>query len=315
VDNKGHKIFFTCNNLFATFVFHNLFFMKIYLVLLTAIVLISCNTPAVKEENANIKVNDVTIAYNQCGNGDTTLLFVHGWCINKEYWNDQSAYFCDRYKVVTLDLPGFGKSGKNRTNWAFEQYADDINEFIKEKQLKNVILIGHSMSGDILLLMDTKYPESVIGIVGIDNLKRPGVNLLQEESKQVESFFAMMDSSFSGTVEVYTKQNLFPPSADTSIVNRVVNDFKMNDSVIAMKVLRSLLDVSQKERDMMQQLKHTLYLVNSDGDRTQIDSLKKYCKASAEVVFVPGTGHYPMIEKPAEFNAALEKVFGMIGKK
>ncbi len=315
MDNKGHKIFFTCNNLFATFVFHNLFFMKIYLVLLTEIVLFSCNTPVVREENANIKVNDVAIAYNQCGNGDTTLLFVHGWCINKEYWNDQSAYFCNRYKVVTLDLPGFGRSGKNRTNWAFEQYADDINEFIKEKKLKNVILIGHSMSGDILLLMDTKYPESVIGIVGIDNLKRPGVKLLEEESKQVESFFAIMDSSFSGTVEVYTKQNLFPPSADTSIVSRVVNDFKMNDSVIAMKVLRSLLDVSQKERDMMQQLKHTLYLVNSDGDRTQIDSLKKYCKASAEVVFVHGTGHYPMIEKPAEFNAALQKVFGMIGKK
>ncbi len=315
MDNKGHKIFFTCNNLFATFVFHNLFFMKIYLVLLTEIVLFSCNTPVVREENANIKVNDVAIAYNQCGNGDTSLLFVHGWCINKEYWNDQSAYFCNRYKVVTLDLPGFGRSGKNRTNWAFEQYADDINEFIKEKKLKNVILIGHSMSGDILLLMDTKYPESVIGIVGIDNLKRPGVKLLEEESKQVESFFAIMDSSFSGTVEVYTKQNLFPPSADTSIVSRVVNDFKKNDSVIAMKVLRSLLDVSQKERDMMQQLKHTLYLVNSDGDRTQIDSLKKYCKASAEVVFVHGTGHYPMIEKPAEFNAALQKVFGMIGKK
>ncbi|HMK19809.1 MAG TPA: alpha/beta hydrolase [Chitinophagaceae bacterium] len=74
-------------------------------------------------------------------------------------------------------------------------------------------------------------------------------------------------------------------------------------------------DVSQKEKDMMQLLKHTLYLVNSDGYPTQIDSLKKYCKASAEVVYVHGTGHYPMIEKPAEFNAALEKVFGMIGKK
>jgi len=289
--------------------------MKIYLVLLPAIVWFSCNTPSVKKENANVKANDVIISYNQCGNGDTTLLFVHGWCINKEYWNDQSTYFCDRYKVVTLDLPGFGRSGKNRTDWNFEQYADDINEFIKTEKLKNVILIGHSMSGDILLLMDTKYPRSVIGIVGIDNLKRPGVKLLEEESKQIESFFAMMDSSFSGTVEVYTRQNLFPPSADTSIVNRVIKDFKMNDSVIAMKVLRSLFDVSQKERDMMQQLKHTLYLVNSDGDTTHIDSLKKYCKASAEVVYVQGTGHYPMIEKPAEFNAALEKVIRMIGKK
>ena len=290
--------------------------MKMFLIVLNAIiVLASCNNLPVLQKNAAVKVNNIDIVYDECGKADTTLLFVHGWCINKEYWNDQSAYFCDRYKVVALDLPGFGKSGKNRTDWTFEQYANDINEFIKERKLKNVILVGHSMSGDILLLMDTKYPGSVIGIVGIDNLKRPGVKLSEEENKQVESFFAMLDSNFSKTAEVYTKENLFPKSADTSIVNRVINDIKMNDPVIAIKVLRSLLEVSQKEKDMMQLLKHTLYLVNSDGDTTQIDSLKKYCKASAGVVYVHRTGHYPMIEKPSEFNTALERVFGMIGKR
>lgn len=131
----------------------------------------------------------------------------------------------------------------------------------------------------------------------------------------MEGFLGMMDSSFSGTVEMYTKQNLFPPTADTSIVNRVIKDFKSNDSVIAIKVLRSLVDISQTERAMMQQLKHPLYLINSDTDTTQIDSLKKYCKASAEIVYVHGTGHYPMIEKPSEFNTALQKVINMMGKK
>ena len=292
------------------------------LILLT--VLFSCKGQTEKK-NANSKIidiavgrrkiNDVNIAFDWTGFGDTTLLFVHGWCINKDYWLDQHFYFSKKYNVIAIDLPGFGQSDKNRTEWTFEQYADDINEFIKVQKLKNVILIGHSMSGDILLLMDTKYPGSVIGIVGIDNLKKPGVKLSEEENKSIEGFFAMMDSSFSGTVEAYTKGNLFRPSADTSIVNRVIKDFKSNDSVIAIKVLRSLVDVSQKERDMMQQLKHTLYLVNSDSDTTHIDSLRKYCKASAEVVYVHGTGHYPMIEKPAEFNAALEKVIRMIGKK
>jgi pimeloyl-ACP methyl ester carboxylesterase len=284
-------------------------------ILLFVFILVSCNSAVDRKENVTAKVNNTTIAYDQYGKGDTTLLFVHGWCINKEYWNEQEKYFSDKYKVVALDLPGFGQSDKSRSEWTFEKYTDDINEFIKAEKLKNVILIGHSMSGDILLLLDTKYPESVIGIVGIDNLKKPGVKLSAEENKAIEGFFAMMDSSFSGTVESYTKRNLFRPSADTSIVNRVIKDFKSNDSVIAIKVLRSLLDVSQKERDMMQQLKHTLYLVNSDSDTTHIDSLKKYCKASAEVVYVHGTGHYPMIEKPAEFNAALEKVMRMIGKK
>ena len=284
-------------------------------VLLIVFALHSCNDTVDRKENITAKVNNTTIAYNEYGNGDTTLLFVHGWCINKEYWVAQTKHFSDRYKVVTLDLPGFGNSDKNRSEWTFEEYAEDINEFIKTENLKNVILIGHSMSGDILLLMDTKYPASVIGIVGIDNLKKPGVKFSDDENRQIEGFFKMMDSSFSGTIDLYTKNNLFPPSSDTSIVNRVINDFKMNDSAIAIKVLRSLFDISQKERDMMQQLKHTLYLVNSVGDSTHIDSLKKYCKASAEVVYIHGTGHYPMIEKPGEFNTALEKVIGMIGKK
>jgi len=283
--------------------------------LLSTIILSSCSNEPDRKENATLKVNDVSIVYDQCGNGDTTLLFVHGWCINKDYWDIQSKYFCDKYNVVTLDLPGFGQSGKNRTEWTFEQYAADINEFIKAQKLKNVILIGHSMSGDILLLVDTKYPESVIGIVGIDNLQSPGTKRSEEQTKQNESFFAMMDSSFSGTVEMFTKQYLFPPKADTVSVNRVMKDIKANDPVIAIKVIRSLADVAQKEQDMMQQLSHKLYLVNSDFNITQIDSLKKYCKASAEVVYVNGTGHYPMIEKPAEFNAALEKVIRMIGGK
>ena len=163
--------------------------MNAYLfVLLSALVLFSCNNAVDQRQNAVTKVNDVAVASDQCGKNDTTLLFVHGWCINKEYWNDQSRYFCDKYKIVTLDLPGFGRSGKNRADWTFEQYAEDIHAFINAEKLKNVILIGHSMSGDILLLMDTKYPEDMIGIVGIDNLKKPGVKLSEEENKQIAGF-------------------------------------------------------------------------------------------------------------------------------
>ena len=283
--------------------------------LLIAFTLLSCNDAVDRKENVTAKVNNTNIAYNQYGDGDTTLLFVHGWCINKEYWNDQVEYFSDKYKVVALDLPGFGQSGKNRSEWTFEQYAEDVNEFINQQQLKNVILVGHSMSGDILLLMDTKYPKSIIGIVGIDNLHKPGVKYTEQEVQGINSYFNQFDSNFSEEVEFFAKENLFTSSPDTVVRNRVIRDFKMNDSVIAVKVLRSLVDVSQTETNMMQQLTHKLYLINVDVNPTQIDSLRKVCKASAEVVTIKGTSHYPMIEKPGEFNVALEKVIGMIGKK
>ena len=288
-----------------------------------AFVIASCKSPEDRTgpeavtgvELGHAKINDIDISFDNCGDADTTLLFLHGWCINKDYWNDQRTYFCKKYRVVTLDLPGFGESGKNRSEWTFEQYAEDINEYIRSRQLKNVILIGHSMSGDILLLMDVKYPGSVAGIIGIDNLKSPGMKNTKEQNAETEAFFAIMGKNFSETVQMYASQNLFPPTADTNIVQRVINDFKKNDSLIAIKVLRSLVDISQKESVLMQQLTHKLYLVNSDSDSTEIDALKKYCKASAAVEYVHGTGHYPMIENPNEFNKALERTLAMIGRE
>jgi pimeloyl-ACP methyl ester carboxylesterase len=44
----------------------------------------------------------------------------------------------------------------------------------------------------------------------------------------------------------------------------------------------------------------------------QLDSLNKYCRYGCELVSIHGSGHYPMLEKPAEFNAALEKIMADI---
>ena len=158
-------------------------------ILVFILLLLSCNDAGEQKGNKSININNVSIAYDECGTRDTTLLFLHGWGINKDYWDDQKKYFCSQYKVVTIDLPGFGNSGKNRTDWTFEQYANDVSEFIKAKELRNVILIGHSMSGDILLLADSAYSTQLIGIVGIDNLQVPGIKYTEEQVKQNESFF------------------------------------------------------------------------------------------------------------------------------
>ena len=282
-------------------------------ILVFILLLLSCNDAGEQKGNKSININNVSIAYDECGTRDTTLLFLHGWGINKDYWDDQKKYFCSHYKVVTIDLPGFGNSGKNRTDWTFEQYANDVSEFIKAKELRNVILIGHSMSGDILLLADSAYSTQLIGIVGIDNLQVPGIKYTEEQVKQNESFFSMLSINYKATVDNYTRRFLFPPNAESVSVTRVINDIRNSDSVIAVRVIRALAERAQTERDLMRQLHHKLYLVNGDMYPTQLDTLQKYCKASAEVVYVRGTGHYPMIEKPAEFNAALEKVIHRIG--
>jgi len=179
-------------------------------------------------------------------------------------------------------------------------------------KLKNVILIGHSMSGDIVLNVANKYPSAIIGLVGIDNLNEPGSPMNEQQQKQTDSLFMQMSSDFDGTVNSYMRAMLFQPTTDTTIVHRVMTDVFNSDSSIAIKVLQGEFTIAQKEQEMMKALPTKLYLLNSDVRPTKLDSLNKYCRYGAELVPVHATGHYPMLEKPAEFNAALEKVIEKI---
>jgi pimeloyl-ACP methyl ester carboxylesterase len=256
----------------------------------------------------------VKIACDSCGDGDTTLLFVHGWCINKEYWQPQLKVFCPQYKTVAIDLPGFGQSGRNRNNWDFDAYADDVKNVIDQLKLKNVILIGHSMSGDIILKVSNKYPGSIIGIAGIDNLHEPGAPMTGQQKKEMNDFFAMLNRNFDSTVSKFMRASLFQPTTPKQIVDRVMNNVFTADSSIATKVLESLTETAQQEQTMMQGLFHKLYLINSDVLPVKTDSLAKYCRKGFKVELVHATGHYPMIEKPAEFNSALRRVIEDISK-
>lgn len=280
----------------------------IYFLTSILLTLISCKSvnPDLREEFISLEPG-MNMSYHRCGQGDTTLLFIHGWGINKTYWKPQLDAFCPQYRVVAIDLPGFGQSGKNREDWSFDQYAQDVNKLVDQLGLKKVILIGHSMSGDLILKVATTYPENIIGLIGIDNLHQPGAPMDSIQVVQAEGFFGMMLQEFDSTVIKSMKAGLFQPATPDSIVRRVMNDVFAADSVIAVKVLMGMTKMAQSEQAMMQQLQVPLSLVNSDVYPTDLESLNKYCAKGAKLYTVKGTGHYPMIEKPEEFNRALQR--------
>lgn len=283
--------------------------------LTSVIALQSCRPNATEQESGILQRETVEIAYDKCGSGDTTLLFIHGWCINKGYWSEQMKKFCGRYTTVAVDLPGFGASGKNREKYDFAEYARDVDFVIKELNLKNVIAIGHSMSGDIILQLGSNYPTDIAGIVGIDNLHEPGDVPTPEEQQQTDDFFSMMESHFDSTISIYMVRGLFQPSTDTAIVRRVLADVRNSDSVIAINVLRALSEASQNEKSWMKSLHSKLFLVNSDVNKVDSSALAKYCAKGFHVEYVHGTGHYPMLEAPAEFDSALQRTLDLIGEK
>ncbi len=112
------------------------------------------------------QVNDrLEIAYVDEGQGETTLLFVHGLGSYLKAWTKNIDLLRADYRCIALDLPGYGKSGKGDYAYSMTFFADAIQDFIRKMELKNVILVGHSMGGQIsmhLALRDISELQKLI---------------------------------------------------------------------------------------------------------------------------------------------------------
>ena len=282
--------------------------MKKQLLLLgfSLIWLASCQIQNTGTSHKTIKNHGVKIDYRIYGDSDTTLLFVHGWGINQTYWDPQVQYFSKKYKVVTFDLPGFGLSGKNRKNYSMEAYGDDVISLIKKLKLTQVILIGHSMGGNIILEAAVKHPKDIIGFIGIDNFKELGMEYTETDQMEINNFLNGLKENYANVASAFAEGALFAESTDTTVINRVIKDIKTSDPAAAISSIENSLRSTEREKLLMNQLQLKVLLVNSDVIPTNEEALEKYCK-SHEIIPIHDTGHYPMIEKPEEFNRALQK--------
>ncbi|MGA7075110.1 MAG: alpha/beta hydrolase [Halobacteriota archaeon] len=78
------------------------------------------------------------------------IVLIHGWGLNHEMWNFQIPYLTKRgYKVVAVDLRGFGNSGKPATGYDYDTWANDIGKVLEKLDLQNVTLVGYSIGGAI----------------------------------------------------------------------------------------------------------------------------------------------------------------------
>jgi len=255
-----------------------------------------------------IRDKQVEINYFQQGKGDTTLLFLHGWCIDASYWKNQLDYFSKNYNVYAIDLPGFGNSKAERTNWTVEEYANDVTAFIDTMKLKNVVIIGHSMAGEIMLQTALSNNSKIAGIVGVDNFKFIDVSFTPEQMKQMTDFFPMLQNDFKNSAPAYADMLLFHPSTSMEVKDRLKTDFANSDSVIGYGSFMNQMQYAYNDAQRLEQLNYKLNLINSDGFPTNETGLNNHCKSGFQVYTIAATGHYPMIEKPAEFNLILEKV-------
>lgn len=259
---------------------------------------------AKEADNVVTSSDGVEIRFDQQGNGSPTLIFVHGWGNNRSVWEAQVAHFSEKYKVVNIDLPGFGESGNSRQHFTIGSFGEDVATVIRKLNLEQVVLIGFSMGAPVVIETANRVPELVAGVVLIDQLHDVQAKISPSAISNGESFH--MDLVANPTNDKLVSSGFYKKDTETSF-QRV---FAMLQDAPRIGWRESLLDLFRWRNEdcirSISQLQVPITAINSDLQPTRVEAFRKYVP-SFQAKIVPNTGHLVMWDAPEEFNRLLEE--------
>ena len=112
-----------------------------------------------------LKNKNVLVNYIQYGEGKDILL-LHGWGQNIEMMKMLGDNFSDRFRITILDFPGFGLSEEPSESWTIKDFADMLDEFVKELGIKKPIIMGHSFGGRVAIRYSADHVVEKIVLFG-----------------------------------------------------------------------------------------------------------------------------------------------------
>ncbi len=105
------------------------------------------------------------LSYSDTNSNKPTLLFLHGLSLNKKFWESTIEHLSNDYRCIALDLPGHGESRSSVTNGSMSAYAAAVREVIEKLNLQNVTMVGHSMGGQISIILALQMPSVISKLV------------------------------------------------------------------------------------------------------------------------------------------------------
>lgn len=122
-----------------------------------------------------LSVNEHSIRYLEGGIASDCerILFLHGWGVGIEPYQEILNILCQRYQVIAPELPGFGKTSHSNLNWDYNDYAKFLITFLNILNIKKVHIIGHSLGGGIAATIAASMPTFVESIILVDSTGIP----------------------------------------------------------------------------------------------------------------------------------------------
>ena len=232
------------------------------------------------------------------------LVLVHGFLGSSKMWEPQIDFFQDRFRVITPDLPGFGKSNEVKSHNSIQSIANLLLNCLEEKKIDKFYLLGHSMGGMIVQEMAKKYGDKILKLVCYSTGSRgemPGRFETVEQSREnlKKKGLKVMAKNIAKT--------WFIKGEDAKYFDICINAGKQtsmetaDNSLVAIKNWNGV--------DTLKNIKNETLIVWGDQDKSynleQIQTLETNIENSKLIIF-KNCAHNVHLEQPDQFNHAIK---------
>jgi pimeloyl-ACP methyl ester carboxylesterase len=244
-------------------------------------------------------VDGIDIHSSISGKGPRTVILVHGWTCDETTWKSQVPALAGDFQIITLDLPGHGRSGSPKDGkFSMDLFARAIEAVRSEAKVDRVVLAGHSMGTPVIIQYARLYPQHTVALVLVDGLV----------SAPPQSIVTSITDRFAGPDGLKAREgmirSMFSAATTPEIQKHILSMMLGAPAATAVGAMKAALDPAIWKDDVFNIPVLALYSDSPSDDGTGA-SMKSRIPA-LEYHKIPNTGHFLMLEKPEEFNRLLK---------
>jgi pimeloyl-ACP methyl ester carboxylesterase len=271
-----------------------------------------------------LSVKGTKLAYVEKGRGQVVIM-IHGLGGNLSHWMKNIEGLSKNFRCIGVDLPGYGFSEKDFDTRGLDHltyYSEILGQFIKKKKLKNVVLAGHSMGGQVAIITSLQYPKLVKKLIlvspaGLETFNENETAILINASKpQVYQNQDSVSISRSYQLNFYKMTGEVQKLVDQRIKLKSCVDFIKYTEAVSNGVKGML---AQPVHNSLQKIHQKVLLVYGANDalipnrflhpQLKLEDLLKdflLLVPNAVVKTIPEAGHLVQYEKPLELNQLIK---------
>ncbi|MBP7185699.1 MAG: alpha/beta hydrolase [Ruminococcus sp.] len=245
-------------------------------------------------------VNGLKINYEEKGEGDLIVL-LHGWGSNITLFANLIDLLSKKYKVVAMDMPGFGKSEEPKEAWDVSAYVQFVIDFLKDYDTKEVMLLGHSFGGRVIIKMHSlpELPFKVTKVILVDSA---GIMPPKSNKKSFRTYYYKVGKAILSTGIV---QKLAPDALENFRKKMGSADYAAASPMMRQVMVKV---VNEDLEPYLPNIKCPTLLVWGVNDTaTPLSDGEKMEKLipDAGLVKLENAGHYSFLEQQFTFNRVM----------